>query len=57
MEHPAELAVHQYMENAVKGYSTMSDETIEQVATDVADALKKQFGSGKSRGDFHITYV
>jgi hypothetical protein len=54
MEHPAELAVHQYMENAVKGDSTMSDETIEQVATDVAEALKKQFGSGKSRGDFTL---
>ena len=54
MEHPAELAIHQYMENAVKGNSTMSDATIEQVATDVADALRKQFGSGKSRGDFTL---
>ena len=54
MEHPAELAIHQYMENAVKGDSTMSDATIEQVATDVADALRKQFGSGKSRGDFRL---
>ena len=54
MEHPAELAIHQYMENAVKGDSTMSDVTIEQVAKDVAEALKKQFGSGKSRGDFRL---
>lgn len=54
MEHPAELAIHQYMENAVKGNSTMSDATIEQVSTDVADALRKQFGSGKSRGDFTL---
>tara|TARA_E500000318_G_scaffold111493_1_gene130297 strand:+ start:2526 stop:3383 length:858 start_codon:yes stop_codon:yes gene_type:complete len=54
MEHPAELAIHQYMENAVKGDSSMADATIEQVATDVADALRKQFGSGKSRGDFTL---
>ena len=54
MNHPAELALHQYMENAVKGTSTMSDATIKQVADDVADALKRQFGSGKSRGDFTL---
>ena len=54
MNHPAELALHQYMENAVKGKSTMSDDTIEQVADDVADAIKRQFGSGKTRGDFRL---
>ena len=54
MNHPAELALHQYMENAVKGTSTMSDATIKQVADDVADAIKRQFGSGKTRGDFTL---
>jgi len=54
VEHPAELAVHQYMESAVKGNSTMSDNTIEQVALDIKEALTKQFGSGKSRGDFRL---
>jgi len=54
MNHPAELALHQYMENAVKGTSTMSDTTIKQVADDVADAITRQFGSGKKRGDFRI---
>ena len=54
MHHPAELALHQYMENAVTGKSTMSDATIKQVADDVADALKRQFGSGKTRGDFTL---
>ena len=54
MNHPAELALHQYMDNAVKGKSTMSDATIKQVADDVSDALKRQFGSGKSRGDFTL---
>jgi len=50
MHHPAELALHQYMEDATKGKTTMSEATIKQVASDVADALSRQFGSGKSRG-------
>lgn len=54
MHHPAELALHQYMEDAVKGKTEMSDATIQQVADDVADALKRQFGSGKKRGDFKL---
>ena len=44
MNHPAELALHQYMDSAVKGDSTMSETTINQVATDISDALKRQFG-------------
>ena len=32
----------------------MSDDTIKQVAADVADAMQRQFGSGKSRGDFTL---
>ena len=31
MNHPAELALHQYMENAVKGNATMSKETMDKV--------------------------
>ena len=54
MNHPAELALHQYMDTAVKGTSTMSDATINQVATDIKDALKRQFGGGNKRGDFRI---
>ena len=54
MHHPAELALHQYMEDAVKGETEMSDATIQQVADDVADAMKRQFGSGKKRGDFKL---
>jgi hypothetical protein len=54
MNHPAELTLHQYMTDAVRGDSAMTEETIQQVATDVADALRRQFGSGKSRGDFKI---
>jgi len=32
----------------------MSDATINQVATDIKDALKRQFGGGNKRGDFRI---
>ena len=52
MNHPAELALHQYMENAVKGDSTISEDTIQQVANDVSYAMSRQFGSVKKRGDF-----
>ena len=54
MNHPAELALHQYMENAVNGDSKISEDTIQQVANDVADAMRRQFGSGKGRGDFKM---
>jgi hypothetical protein len=54
MKHPAELALHQYMDNAVKGKSTMADSTIKQVSADIEDALSRQFGSGKKRGDFRL---
>ena len=54
MNHPAELTLHQYMTDAVRGDSAMTEETIQQVSTDVANALRNQFGSGKKRGDFKI---
>ena len=54
MHHPAELALHQYMEDAVKGKTEMSEEVIEQVSNDIADALHRQFGSDKKRGDFRL---
>ena len=54
MNHPAELAVHQYLQDAVNGKSVMSDDTIKQVANDVVDAMQRQFGSGKGRGDFTL---
>ena len=54
MNHQAELSLHQYLQDAVSGKSSMSDDTVKQVATDVADAMQRQFGSGKSRGDFTL---
>ena len=49
MNHPAELALHQYMENAANGKSTMSVETIRQISLDVSSALARQFGGLKAR--------
>jgi len=54
MNHPAELPIHQYLDNASNGKTTMSDETIEQVAQDIKDALKRQFGGGNKRDEFRL---
>ena len=54
MNHPAELRLHKYMDSATKGKSSMSEDTIKKVTSDVADALRRQFSSGKSRGDFTL---
>ena len=54
MNHPAELALHQYMEDAVSGKTKMSDTTIDQVASDIKDALKRQFGGHKNGGGFRL---
>jgi len=54
MTHLAELSLHQYMTDAVNGKTTMSKDVIDQVGNDVKEALKRQFDSGKSRGDFTL---
>lgn len=53
MNHPAEMALHRYMEKAVKGETTMSEDTASQVASDVSDAMRRQFGGGK-RSNFRL---
>jgi len=53
MNHPAELALHRYMDNAANGKSTMSEETIKQVGQDVMDALARQFG-GSGKREFRL---
>ena len=55
MNHPAELAIHQYLQNAISGKATMSKDTIEQIGKDVMAAAERQFGGGgKGRGDFTL---
>ncbi len=39
------MMIHQYLENATSGKSSMSQENIEQVATDIKDALNRQFNT------------
>jgi hypothetical protein len=45
VNHPAEMMIHQYLENATSGKSAMSQENIEQVATYIKDALNRQFNT------------
>ena len=54
MKHPAELALHQFMEDALAGNNTLSDETIKQVADDVTDAMQRQFGGNGRSGEFTL---
>ena len=54
MNHPAELALHQYMEDAANGKSTMSSSTIQQIGMDVMGAVARQFGGGNKRDKFGL---
>ena len=42
------------MSDAVKGKTTFSEETAKKIGADVAEAVIRQFGSGKSREDFRL---
>ena len=53
MIHPAEISVHSYLRSAINGTASMSEEIIQQVATDVAAALNKQFNGGP-RDEFRL---
>ena len=54
MKHPAELALHQYLEDAVKGKTSISQDTIKQIGDDVMAAAKRQFGGGNKRDKFGL---
>lgn len=53
MNHHGELKVYSFLQKALAGESTMSEEVAKQVASDVEAALYKQFDSGP-RGDFRL---
>ena len=53
MNHPAELQVFSYLQKAMNGEATMTEEVANQVASDVKAALDKQFNSGP-RGEFRL---
>ena len=54
MKHPAELALHQYLEDAVKGKTSISQDTIKQIGDDVMAAAQRQFGGGNKRDKFSL---
>ena len=54
MMHPAELALHQYMEDAVQGKTHMSEATINKVADDIKSALQRQFNGGNKKDEFRL---
>lgn len=54
MHHPAELKLHQYMTDAANGKTEFSSETAMRVGSEVAAAIVRQFGSGKSRDEFRL---
>ena len=53
MNHPAELQVYSFLQKAMAGEASMTDEVAAQVASDVEAAMHKQFNSGP-RGDFRL---
>lgn len=54
MNHPAELAINQYLEDATSGKSSMSEETVQQIGKDVMDSVRRQFGGGNKRDEFRL---
>jgi hypothetical protein len=54
MNHRAELAIHKLLEDVLASKKQMSMETIEGVASDIKDAMVRQFGTKNDRGDFRL---
>lgn len=54
MNHPAELKLHQFMTDAANGKSTFTEEQAKGIGAEVAEAVLRQFGSGKSRDEFTL---
>ena len=54
MKHPSEIALHQYLDDATNGKSSMSAKTIAGIKQDIGEALKRQFGSRTKRRKFQL---
>ena len=54
MNHPAELALHQYLRNAIDGKSKMSKDIIEKIKDDIGAALEKQFNTVEEKREFKL---
>ena len=54
MKHPSEMALHQYLEDAINGKTSMSASTITSIKKDIGEALKRQFGKKTKRRKFQL---
>ena len=54
MMHPAEMALHQYMEDAAQGKTKMSEATINKGADDIKSAMQRQFSGGNKKDEFRL---
>ena len=54
MKHPSEIALHQYLDDATNGKSSMSAKTKAGIKKDIGEALKRQFGSRTKRRKFQL---
>ena len=54
MNHPSEIALHQYLEDATNGKTSMSAKTIAVIKKDIGEALNRQFGKKTKRREFQL---
>ena len=54
MKHPSEIALHQYLDDATNGKSSMSAKTIAGIKKDIGEALNRQFGKRTKRRKFQL---
>ena len=54
MHHPAELKIHQYLSKVRHGDSTLSEEVVEQIVSDVRAALLRQFVDKRDSNNFSL---
>ncbi len=54
MNHPAELALHPYLRNAIDGKSEMSQDIIDKIKEDIGEALDKQFNTSNDKQEFKL---
>jgi len=54
MNHPAELAIHQYLEKALSEGVAFSEETADKIAEDIKEAVKRQFNNGRKDREFTL---
>ena len=47
MNHPAEVAIHSFLQKVMLGKASVDDAIIDLVAKDVRDAMARQFSGGK----------